>query len=179
MRLAERAVDLLEHLGKHVEAPRERIGIREHHDERARADAEPRIAAGDEHRDKPHHEHDERTRDRAGFHRATHALTVGSLDLLVGLLEDALFVCLAPGCLHRQYISDGVRELAGKAVLCSGGCCIDGENLAVQLEYDGHVCDEHHEEHHNIGGGKWRKHAYGEYGGRCGGQRRVGEVIHK
>ncbi len=63
-------------------------------------------------RNKPHHEHDERTRDRTGFHRATHALTVGGLDLLVGLLEDTLLVCLAPGCLHRQYISDGVRELA-------------------------------------------------------------------
>ena len=146
MRVSDAAVELLERHVEPVELHRQRVGVGEEHDERARADAEPCVSACDEDDNRDHDDDDDCAGYRAAQDRGAHALGVGAHDVVVGLVEDLSLVGLASVRLYREDVGDRVGELAGERVLRRGGLLVEREQALEEPIDDDDVDDEKHRE---------------------------------
>ena len=147
-RVAERAVEALQPIVDEVELIRHRVGVGEHHHERAGRDAVPRVAARDEHR---HHAHDgdgDARRHDAARQRSPHALRVARHHLAVRLVEQPPLVVLAPVGLHRQDVRHRVGQLARQLVLRAGRLLVEVQDALVHVVRHARV---HRQQHHEDG----------------------------
>ena len=147
-RVAEGLVDALQARVDEVELVRHRVRVGEHEDDRARRDAEPGVAAGDEHRHHGHDDHGDGRRGDATGKRGPHALRIARHHLAIRRVEQPPLVVLAPVGLHGQDVRDRIRQFAGQLVLGAGGLF----SVSVQASV---LCfgapREHRHEHRRIG----------------------------
>ena len=130
-RVAEGLVDALQARVDEVELVRHRVRVGEHEDDRARRDAEPGVAAGDEHRHHGHDDHGDGRRGDAAGKRGPHALRIARHHLAVRRVEQPPLVVLAPVGLHGQDVGDRIRQLAGQLVLGAGGLLVQVQDALV------------------------------------------------
>ena len=108
-RVAEGLVDTLQARVDEVELVRYRVRVGEHKDDRARRDAEPGVATGDEHRHHGHDDHGDGRRGDATGERGPHALRIARHHLAIRRVEQPPLVVLAPVGLHGQDVRDRIR----------------------------------------------------------------------
>ena len=129
--IAECLVDALQSGIDEVELVGHRVGVGEHDDDRARRDAEPGVAAGDEHR---HHAHDDQCDargDDAAGQRCLHALRVARHHFAVRLVEQRALVIFPAIGLHSQDVRDRVGQLARQLVLRPGRLLVQVQDALV------------------------------------------------
>ena len=147
-RVAERAVEALQPVVDEVELVRHRVGVGEHHHERAGRDTVPRVAARDEHRHHAHNGDGDARRHDAARQRRPHALRVARHHLAVRLVEQPPLVVLAPVGLHRQDVRHRVGQLARQLVLRAGRLLVEVQDALVHVVRHARV---HRQQHHEDG----------------------------
>ena len=145
--IAKGMVDALHDRGQHVEPQRQVIGIGKHHDEGARADAEPGVAARQEECQDRHDHNDHRGSDSSGKQGAPHAPGVVDIDFLIDLSEQIALVLLPAGSLDRENVGNAVGEFTGQAVLGTG--CLRVKLLQLPEQMIDHQTVDDQKQSHN------------------------------
>ena len=142
-RISQGMVDARHHGVKVVEVHREVIGVREHHDERTRTDAEPGIAARDEDRDDEHDDCDEEGGGEPPPHGGAHVAVLRRHGIAIRPREGLALEVLATVGLHGEDVRDGIGEHTRKLVLGVGGVGGEHEDPLVHAVGQNHIEHEH------------------------------------
>ena len=150
--VAEGAVEALQAVVDEVELVGDGVGVGEHHHQGARRDAEPGIAARNEHGNHAHDHHGDARGDDAARDGRAHALAIAGDHFAVGLVEESALVVLAAVGLHRQDVGHRIGKLARKVVLGARRLLVQVQDALVHDVGGGGVDDQQHCEHGNVGG---------------------------
>ena len=179
MGVTQGMVNTLHHRGQHIETQSQVIGVGKHHDEGARADAEPGVAARQEKCQDCHDHDDHRGSDSSGKKRPPHAAGVVDIDFLIDLSEQISLVLLPAGSLDRENVGNAVGELTGQAVLGTG--CLRVELLQLPEQVIDHQTVDDQKQSHNqhIQRDQGQQDHDDEYNGRGRGDDGVCQRLHQ